>query len=186
VENDNQAQQRSAEQKNLSRVLNLLENVGQYNILEIAGPTSFLLQLGTSRIILDVSEYNQAILSLTTQEMQVLTEHVELAEFIEGHWKEMFFIGSVKHWLDHAPYASVRVVVIGFVPASAMMHSGGLAQRGASRVAEPAWLEPVDAWFLPYLEADSSRRSELVVRNPRGQLAIVGTIQAQASFYSKS
>ena len=189
--------ERQREKRGFAAVLNLLENVDQFNVLGISGPASFLLQLGASRTILDVSTNDSARLFLTTQEIEVLPEQTEEAKFAEGRWQEMYLADETELWLSHQPEAPTQVVVVGFVPAEALHYRMEdtfeviseerveLGEGIADPVVIPVWTEPTQAWFLQYLEATPKKHSEVVARNHHGLLAIIGSIQAQAFFYEE-
>ena len=193
----NDAEVRAREQKSLQAVLRLLENVGQFNILGIAGPTSFLLQFGASRTILDVDSKDEATLFMTSQDLEVLPEQTDKAEFAEGHWKEMYLADEVELWLSHIPKNPAQVRVVGFVPPEAQHYStedavqvipqqrAELGEGVTELRMTPVWTEPSEAWFLPFLKPKPKKHSEVVVRDRRGLLAIIGSIQAQAFFYEK-
>lgn len=193
----NDAQVRLREQKSLQAVLRLLENVGQFNILGVPGPTSFLLQFGASRTILDVDSKDEATLYMTSQDLEVLPEQTDKAEFVEGRWQEMYLANEVELWLSHIPRNPTQVRVVGFVPPKAQHYRteeaiqvipeerAELGEGVTELHMSPVWTEPSEAWFLPFLEPKSKKYSEVVVRDRRGLLAIIGSIQAEAFFYEK-
>lgn len=186
--------ERRREKKGFAAVLDLLVNVDQFNVLGINGPASFLLQLGASRTILDVSANDSARLFLTTQEIEVLPEQTEEAKFAGGRWQEMYLADQTELWLSHQPEAPTQVVVVGFVPAEALHYrmedtfeviSDERVELGegiADPIVIPVWTKPSEAWFLQYMEATPKKHSEVVARNQNGLLAIIGSIQAQAFF----
>lgn len=188
------AELRIREQKSLRAVLSLLGNVGQFTILDISTPTSFLLQFGASRTVLDVSSKDEATLYLTSQDLEVLPDQTDMAKFINGHWQELYLVNEAEHWLNHIPKSPSLVTVVGFVPAHAMHYRteetiqvipeerAELGEGVTELRMTPVWSEPSEAWFLPHLEAKPSKFSEVVARDRRGLLALIGSIQAQNSF----
>ena len=172
-----------------------LKDVDQFDILNINGATSFLLQFGTVRTVLDVDAKREAVLYLTTQELELVPIRTEKAEFAEGHWHEMYLSNGVELWLSHLPSAPISIAVVGFIPAKTLrystrdileVHFENRTELGEGIVEPhltPVWFEPSEAWFAPRLEAKQRKHSEVVVQNSRGQLAIIGTIRAQAFFY---
>jgi hypothetical protein len=189
-----QSFERDIEKRNLDAVLGLLVNIGQFNVLGITGPTSFLLQLGMSRTILDVSINHESTLYLTSQDEDVLPEKTEKVRFANGRWQEMYLANETRRWLSHKPEASTRVIVVGFIPTKALYHRSDATYEVVSedraelsdKLSEsrviPVWSEPSEAWFLQHIEAKPKKHSEVVVRNHRGRLAIIGSIQAKAIF----
>jgi len=192
-----QSIERKREKQSLRAMFDLLVNVGQFSVLDVTGPTSFLLQFGASRTILDVSANDQATLYLTSQDLEVLPEQTERAEFIGGHWREMYLTNEVKHWLNHVPTKSSPVTVVGFVPAQALRYQTEetiqvihqerveLGEGVTEPRMVPVWTEPSEAWYVRFIKPKPTQSSEVVVRNHRGLLSIVGSIQAQAFFYEK-
>ena len=186
--------ERNRIRKNLRAVLGLLPNIDQFGVLDIPGPTSFLLQFGASRTILDVNVHDRAVLHLTFQELDVLPEQTEKARFAEGRWQEMYLSNETELWLSHRPEKATPVNVIGFVPARSLRYRtddtfnlvtdeySELGGTLAGMRMTPVWSKPSEAWFLQFVEDKPHKDSEVVVMDGRGNLALIGTIQASEAF----
>jgi hypothetical protein len=202
VENE----QREIEQADsLTAMLGLLQNIDQFGVLGIEQPTTYLLQLGSSRTILDVDSTRQATLSLTTQEDDVLPYQPETTSYGNGEWHETYLADESRFLqLEHLRIASQAVTVIGFVPASATRRQRSRVESGLSgsyghtldeaegyaqldrrqtgvRI-EPVWSRPQQAWYLSRIVPKGALFSEVVVRRRSGELALAGSIQASAAF----
>jgi len=187
--------ERNRERKSARAILGLLHNIDQFSVLGISGSTSFLLQFGASRTILDVGTHDSATLYLTTQELDVLPEQTEKTKFAEGRWQEMYLSNDTELWLSHRPENATQVHVVGFIPARSLRYRSNdtfnLVTEDYSELGgaitglrtTPAWTKPSEAWFLQFLEKQPHKDSEVVVMNHRGDLALIGSIQAQESFY---
>ncbi len=188
--------ERVHEKKSLEATRGLLKNINQFTVFGITRPTSFLLQFGASRAILDVTTHTMAVLYLTSLDLEVLPEQTEKAEYVKGVWREQYFDGRKEAWLQHKAVLNSRVTVIGFIPSRALRHQTDENFRIVSDRSElgegfsglhmtPAWTAESEAWFVPHLEPVFKKGSEVVVRNRNGFLSSIGSVQAQAPFSKK-
>jgi hypothetical protein len=182
-----------AQQSNaMHAMFSLLQHIDQFEVLGISEPTTYLLQLGASRTMLEVKHHNDSNLHLTIQEYDVLPEKVESAMYSNGQWSEVYLHGEFELLnLTLVPGPSQQVTVVGFVPAEAPSgHAeqhfqetsdfGQLDFPPISVTTHPVWSTPEQAWYLEYIEPQGKYFSNVVVRNRAGKLALAGVIQAKA------
>jgi hypothetical protein len=172
----------------------LLGNINQFKVMNVNRQTSFMLQFGTGRTILNVVSHERTMLSLVSSDAsEVLSEQSEKPKYIKGAWSERYLDENGEEArYTHASNFVGRVTVVGFVPAKEFRSrdsEGDVIHHDISELGEglapmrtaPSWSAPETAWYLPKLVPERTEHAHVVVRRSSGYLALVGTVQAQAN-----
>jgi len=187
------ARERQFDRESLLAGFGLLRNINQFKVMGVNKPTSFMLQFGPARTVLDVKTHDTTFLGLSAQEAsEVLPEQSEAPEYTKGVWVERYLDHDGEEAQFVHKFSTIgRVNVVGFVPAREFRSrdsEGDVIHHDDSELGEgpaqlrvaPSWSAPETAWYLPKLVPEHTEHAHVVVRQRNGHLALVGTVQAQA------
>ena len=188
------ARERKFDRDSMLAGFGLLGNINQFKVMNVDRRTSFMLQFGPGRAILNVLSHERTMLSLVSSDAsEVLSVQPEKPEYISGAWFERYLDenGEEARYM-HASNFVGPVTVVGFVPAKefrARDSEGDVVHHDVSELGEglapmriaPSWSAPETAWYLPKVVPGFSENASVVVRRSSGHLALVGTVQAQAN-----